>query len=994
MTSIRDRLTDSTFTPESMINRFGTIGLIRFKHFLAGLTATLTVGILVLAATGELLAWNVLEAFQIPNGTAALTLGPQGLWCGTNLAGDSVIRVLDPESGRQLGTFVPPEAVCRGIGLYSASIWFIGGEALYRLDQNGRVTGQFELPYEVMRGLSGGEQGLWTLVRDNGIYYLICFVPGGAEVSRFRTTMQRAADLTLDGDVIWATDPIDGFIHEFNAADGRELDLFPTPAARPTGIAAMEGQLALVDDGFDENSQVLYIIDPAGEPTPKLLPLASYYDFGMIATNEVLNLNFALYNIGGADLNVDTLYLARGDMCIAIGQIQRHMVIRPDAYAIIPMTFRPNSYGRYTDTLIVFSNDPQVPLKRIILTGLGIFSTRSLGLWPAELDFGEVRADPWRDGNRMRRLALFNGGRDDLRIDSLTYFIEDIFRFSPLTLPCVIGVAETINVEFWFEPHRGIEYIDTLRIWSNHRGGGAEEVLMHGQGSDSSYANGSVLWRHDMGGDDGFGAVATHDDVNGDSFDDIVAVYPSGMTACLNGFASDEADVLWQQDFAGLPYRPVGVQFSQGLAANRDLNADGQGDIVIASGGADRAIYSLDGRTGAMMWRFDSRTVNGEGLIVGLEAGQDRNMDGAVDPVALIGAPERGVSRLIRLDGGTGHLVWMQELPSALLLGSIGDLNRDGISDFAAAGSAGQVFFYSGSDGGLLQMFNLAAPAAWLISDDLSGDGRRDLLLAPTAGGLAAWSLASRENLWVFNHIDNNALDVIPFILDIHHDLSGDRINEIACCDEQGFLFVLDPSGPSASWSVRTNRRSTALEVLPDNDGDGHPEVLVGFENGRVQCHSGANGRELWAFSGQEAGWTSALSLLAFKNVDLQGREDFIGLFADRTVRCISSGDEYTSVRSDFVNNPNDFSLIQLYPNPFNQAARLTVNLSRRTQLRLAVYDPVGRLVGEQDLGMRPVGMNDIYINPSDMRITVSGAYYFKVIGADQQLVQRGLYLK
>ena len=82
---------------------------------------------------------------------------------------------------------------------------------------------------------------------------------------------------------------------------------------------------------------------------------------------------------------------------------------------------------------------------------------------------------------------------------------------------------------------------------------------------------------------------------------------------------------------------------------------------------------------------------------------------------------------------------------------------------------------------------------------------------------------------------------------------------------------------------------------------------------------------------GIEFGGDTAGGLIVFDEIRLASG------FAD-----LSS--EITSVEEHGV-RPQEFSLTQNYPNPFNPATRITYSLQSTGQVRLAVYDLLGREV-------------------------------------------------
>ena len=950
---------------------------------------------LIILWTPNANAWRILSAEHIPAGSVAMTPGPQGLWCGYEIEGDSILRVIDPDNGRIITTYAPPEAQCRGIGLYSGSIWFLGDQQLYCLGRDGRVTDQLDPPYEQMSGLVGTEDGFWTVVYDNGRFSLTLFEPGGEEARTFLTTLQHVGDISWDGEFLWVTDPIGGFIHRFNSVSEQEVAIFPTPTSEPGAIAYLDNQLSLIDEGLDEENQILYRIDPEGEPAPRLLPSAEHHDFGLVQVFTNFRWDIALYNIGGQELEVDTVHLVSGESGFRLGQMPGNINIQPDRWVMLQLYFAPNQYGYYTDTLMIVTNDPNNPNRRVSLTGLGIMPSRRLEVYPEMLDFGVVRADPWRDGNRLRRLALINVGIEDLRIDSLNNYIEEIFTFEQPDLPVTVTAAESLMVDFWFTPHRGIQYIDTLLIYSNHHANMAIEVVMRGQGSDSVYSAGTVMWQHHLEeGGQGMGSVARQNDINRDDIDDVVAVGPSGSVYCLNGFASDEADIIWQQDFGGAPYRPVGIAANGCLASGSDLNGDGCGDVIFGSGRDDRSVYGLDGADGRLIWRWDSRSVNGEGAVIRVSADNDRNGDGSVDPVVLIDAPEGGSSRVVRIDGATGSSVWVRNVPPATLIEPVDDLDHDGVLEYAI--SAAEILrVYGGYNGSLMHIIETGAISSLQLVGDLNEDQANDIIVALVGGGLEAWSILDEQQLWHIDRLtDEIELAEVLFIADYGADLNDDDIDELAGSDANGSLFLINPIQGECLWVDQTGREIYSLAIQSEFNNDPHPKLLVGYENGRIESRNGLDGELFWSFSGEQAGWQGAYHLFGFSDIDLGGSLDLVGLFGDRTVRCISSGGDLSIQPSSSNPVPFDPAFNSVYPNPFNGPVEIVFSLVNPASITLEIWNINGRRVDLRILGKYGSGTHRLHFDPNDNGLFSNGVYLFRLRGENYSSIYEGILLK
>lgn len=74
---------------------------------------------------------------------------------------------------------------------------------------------------------------------------------------------------------------------------------------------------------------------------------------------------------------------------------------------------------------------------------------------------------------------------------------------------------------------------------------------------------------------------------------------------------------------------------------------------------------------------------------------------------------------------------------------------------------------------------------------------------------------------------------------------------------------------------------------------------------------------------------------------------------------------------------PGTFSLYQNYPNPFNPATSISFTLPRLSAIRLEIYNALGRLVDERELGTFSVGDHAVDYDAAHLS---SGVYFYRII--------------
>lgn len=203
---------------------------------------------------------------------------------------------------------------------------------------------------------------------------------------------------------------------------------------------------------------------------------------------------------------------------------------------------------------------------------------------------------------------------------------------------------------------------------------------------------------------------------------------------------------------------------------------------------------------------------------------------------------------------------------------AVPDTDGDGVWDFAAGapgyengGDTGMVYLYSGADGHLLHFAAGSHPGASLGASlasgfDVDGDGKGDVAAgAPgyTTGGLTQcgavrlFSGADMSELFLAHGFA--AYDQLGRSVALTPDLDGDQVPDCAA-GMPGYDPAAHPaaggaalfSGASGSLAavyegpVDMGGFGAALAVLPDLNGDTHPEILSGGPSTQVDTHYNA----------------------------------------------------------------------------------------------------------------------------------------------------------
>jgi len=340
------------------------------------------------------------------------------------------------------------------------------------------------------------------------------------------------------------------------------------------------------------------------------------------------------------------------------------------------------------------------------------------------------------------------------------------------------------------------------------------------------------------GAGDRFGAALAVADFDGDGREEVAVGAPGARADAGAVYVLRPLEASMAFDAAG---SAAGDRFGAALAAG-DVDGDGTSDLVVGAPGA----AGPDGRTGRVVaFALPERTsilsmalgVDGALFGAALDAAHDLDGDGCDD--VCVGAPgdmtSRGQDRAGKvwvLSTGTGGVI--AEFEGDKVTDAFGssvatcDVGGDGKVDFlcsaARPGRAPVVRVHDGETGVRISDVQLedaaqgAAPALLAIGD-VDGDGGGDW-----AVGMPAYAASGSP-------------------LGLVRVLSG---------RSSSLLWEAGWPGDAGPWSV-----GAGLARMPDFDGDGAAEVLVGAPDpgagpGGMLCLSGANGEPLLVLPARE----------------------------------------------------------------------------------------------------------------------------------------------
>lgn len=405
------------------------------------------------------------------------------------------------------------------------------------------------------------------------------------------------------------------------------------------------------------------------------------------------------------------------------------------------------------------------------------------------------------------------------------------------------------------------------------------------------YPLGSIIWQYTISGatDNSPKAIASIPDINSDGIDDVVICSEDNNIRCFSGGAIGTGVVLWTHNIYS------GNIYSQhGLAITEDINSDGYNDIVVGTTGGDRSIECLSGLTGNTLWVHDTHEYGSGGWVYQVDCRYDYNNDGVIDALAVTGddSSDTGPKRVYCLNGLTGVSIWEFPLggPGFSVIG-VEDFTGDGKPDVLAGcsnefESIGYGKGINGATGSQMWSFTTPGSSVWAVEqlDDVSGDGKKDVIIGDFSGHIYGLNPATGSQLFSqtigsviitrFERIndvnDDGYSDIIPAHSTIHttqivdgytgdlvwshatadqpwnvaasRDITGDSIDDVfvGTLYQSNYAYFLDGvDGSELIAPIAYGEAVDSIAAINDLINDGSMEMVVGGRNGKVTCYSG-----------------------------------------------------------------------------------------------------------------------------------------------------------
>jgi poly-gamma-glutamate capsule biosynthesis protein CapA/YwtB (metallophosphatase superfamily) len=330
----------------------------------------------------------------------------------------------------------------------------------------------------------------------------------------------------------------------------------------------------------------------------------------------------------------------------------------------------------------------------------------------------------------------------------------------------------------------------------------------------------------------------------------------------LGGLPGDSYGVLGHEK----PSSHLMVEWRAGLGEKvivlrtKDLEADGESEILVASGRATGPgrVYAL-GADGDIRWEFETED-RAESIVAG-----DVDGDALGEVVFSSGLLDKPGS--IHAVDHHGQPQWRYTVEAAVLDTALGDVDGDGRCEIAAGewGSFGDTIYLLDGHGSLRWKYPTGGSVSVVRVADLDGEGRAQVL-------------AGAENVYVLTG-DGRLFWRYPTTGFVNHlavgaaNSDGRRPTVVTTGYPDPSVLTFTGNG-ELLWRYPAGSSPTDV-VAADVEGDGAAEVLVGLMDGRI-CLLGSDGSLRWEYQAEDT-----VNDLALADVDGDGVKELVAATGD-----------------------------------------------------------------------------------------------------------------
>ncbi len=863
---------------------------------------------LALGRADLLRIWSIVQTIPIIADASGLAFDGTYLYCGIyGVAGNNIYRI-DPQTGSYSLLFTGPQEDAYGLTYDGQYLWVVdhpGSSSIpakaMKLNWNGSVISQFNLPAHYMSGIAYDNGNFWVsrYYPDPSVIYKVD--SSGNILQQFTAPDNQPWDLCMENGFLWMADYWGDTLYKINTTSGALVESHSSEGVDPAGIV-WDGQYLWYCDNGEGAYDYLYKVDLFGSGTPVINVVDTYHNYGAVTIGESISWNATVQSLGTAPLVISNVTITGSTYvtCPATFPI----TITPGNQTLLPFVYAPLMYGPLNANATIHSNDPLHPTVQVNLVGNAINPGPDIYFPETSHNYGSVRLH----ANTRWFMEIANLGDEALIISDISCDDAHFTLDDSLTFPITIGILSSVKIGVWFQPAETIPYNGTLTIVNNDPDGNPSYVLVQGTGVSTTYPIGDVIWQYQIPYDpidNSPKAMASINDVNGDGRDDLIICSEDDYVRCMNGNSHANADMLWET--------MIGSVYSQlDLAITQDINSDGYQDVVVGTVWGGRSIITLSGKTGQVLWQHDTHEYGGGGWVYQVDCRYDYNNDGIIDVLAATGddSTDTGPKRVYCLNGLTGSSIWECPLngPVFSVLGiedCTGDTHPDVIAGASnEAETIGKVVGINGATGVTLWTHTVAGSSVWALEqiDDISSDGIKDVIAGDFVGYIYGLDVTNGNEIWQ----NNCGYVIIPRFAkldDVNGDSHPDIMPEILAYGSGHTTYCIDGYTGEFIWSANLDDKPAKVERIEDINWDGINDVVVGtlFTYNHWYFLNGVDGTTIQ--SGSFSAPVDAITTLP----DIVGDSSMELIVGGRTGQVVCySGGLWVTITAEFTAEPTN----------------------------------------------------------------------------------------
>ncbi|HRJ85713.1 MAG TPA: choice-of-anchor D domain-containing protein [Ignavibacteria bacterium] len=813
--------------------------------------------------------------------------------------------------------------------------------------------------------------------------------------------------ITVKGDtILYVTDNFQGDaerIYGYRKAAGDTIFSFAAPDpdgdCDPRGIFWDGSNLWLMAYRVGNNIsqyRTLYKYLLNGQGSPTITTNLNSINFGNVPVGTTGNQPLIINNTGTGKLIISAFNFTNPRFSISPNIVPD--TIQPGSSKNYTMGFSPLVYDTLSGVMNIISNDLANPTKSVNLFGKGVFTGPYIGISASTFNFTNKRVNSLTGFT----FNITNQGSAPLTITGCN-FSSARYRYDTTNanFPVTIDTQRTRTFRIWFNPNAPGSFSDSAIFQTNAVNNSSAKIVLTGAGIDVPPVLGDIVWESIIpdnplttADDPQPKSLKQIPDVNGDGVADMICATENYWTICYNGNSYGTADTLWKFNTCFGTNNTGSVDWEDAMQIMDDVNGDGIKDVVIGCGGGNEEVYVLSGSTGRVIWEYAGPNTNYDGDIMGIRVDRDFNGDGRKDVLISAsgeGSTNPGRHSAICLNAVNGNVLWTNvinseftyDVVSTTVGGAIAFTNNSGPYGIIGLNSSGASTWNYPIPGTLNAVWSMREVA------DINADGNTDIVgMYGFNGTVVALSGSTGSQVWTVNMGSSNNGTV-----ELLDDLNQDGFKDFTCSGPQT-AFRIDSKTGQQMWTQSFGASYIRdAGILGDITGDTVAEVLYSTQApGKVFVVNGKTGTILFNYEFGASLTYRADRVAALNSVDGNQWNEFVAVCRDGRVKCFNGGPgEVIGITNLNTNIPDKFALYQNYPNPFNPETNIKFELPHSANVKIAVYDMLGREVDILINGKMEAGVYNASWNATPYS---SGVYFYRLTTDEFVSVKKMILIK